>query len=104
MASRHLEDARQVVVWSVAEHRETFLADLECPRFVVTPSDLNLSLLDCELPIDAFFLFLDGTNDGVVADFLAGLPRCWLRAHFVVVFPEQVNPSGSDHTCKQCVG
>lgn len=66
---------------------EMFLAGLHFPRFVVTSLDHNIA--DCEVTINTFFIFLEDTDDGILEEFLPGLPRCWIRAHFVVVFPER---------------
>jgi hypothetical protein len=60
---------------------------------------------DCEVPIDTFFIFLEDTDDGIREEFLPGLPRCWIRAHFVVVFPERWRLEEDDHRrkCKHFV-
>lgn len=58
-------------------------------------------MANCELNISAFFVFLEDTDDDeVLTRFLAGVRRCWLRAHFVVVFPERRNPATRDHKCE----
>jgi len=77
---------------------ETFLADLHFPRFVATSRDHNMA--DCEVPVDTFFIFLEDTDDGILKEFLPGLPRCWIRAHFVVVFPERWRLLENDHRRK----
>jgi hypothetical protein len=77
---------------------ETFLTDLYFPRFVVTSRDHKMA--DCEVLIDTFFIFLEDINDGILEEFLSGLPRCWIRAHFVVVFPERGHPLENDHIRK----
>jgi hypothetical protein len=104
VTSRHLEDARQVVIWREAGQAgclaEAFLADVECPRLVATGSDLDLA--DCKLLIDAFFVFLENVDQ--VTQFLARLPRCALRARFVVVFPGRGNQPERDQKGKQAGG
>jgi hypothetical protein len=77
---------------------ETFLAGLHFPRFVATSRDHRMA--DCKVPIDTFFIFLEDTDDGILAQFLPRLPRCWIRARFVVVFPERWRLSGNDHRRK----
>jgi hypothetical protein len=42
----------------------------------------------------------DTDDDEVLTRFLAGVRRCWLRAHFVVVFPERRNPTRRDDKCE----
>jgi hypothetical protein len=92
------------MVWSGSqrsEHRvDIFLADLDIPRLISTSRDLNMA--NCELSISAFFVFLEDTDDDdeVLTRFLAGVRRCWLRAHFIVVFPERWNPTARDHKCE----
>jgi hypothetical protein len=80
-----------------------FLADLHLPRFVATSRYDNMA--DCEVPMDTFFIFLGDTDDGIPAQFLPGLPRCRVRARFVVVFPERWRLSENDHRrkCKKFV-
>lgn len=77
---------------------ETFLTGLHFPRFVATSRDHNIA--DCEVPIDTFFIFLEDSNDGFLEEFLPRLPRCWIRAHFVVVFPERWHLLENDHIRK----
>lgn len=100
--TRHLEDVRQVFVLAEAEDpgrgTETFLAGLHFPRFVATSRDHNMA--NCIVPIDTFFIFLEDTDDGILAGFLPRLPRCWIRARFVVVFPERWRLSENDHRRK----
>jgi hypothetical protein len=102
ITSRRLGDARQVMVWSEPQrngHRiDTFLTDLDFPRLISTSRDLNMA--NCELSINAFFVFWEDTDDEVLTRFLAGVRRCWLRAHFVLVFPERRNPTARDHKCE----
>jgi hypothetical protein len=91
------------MVWSESQRSErrvdTFLADLDIPRLISTSRDLNM--VNCELIISAFFVFLEGNNDDeVLTRFLAGVRRCWLRAYFVVVFPERRNPLARDDKCE----
>lgn len=92
-----------MTIWSESQrsdHRvDTFLADLDIPRLISTSRDLNMA--NCELIISAFFVFLEDTDDDeVLTRFLAGVRSCWLRAHFVVVFPERRNPTARDHKCE----
>ena len=77
---------------------ETFLADLHFPRIMATSRDHSMA--NCEVPIDTFFIFLEDTDDGILAEFLPGLPGCWIRARFVVVFPERWRLSENDHRRK----
>lgn len=102
VSTRLLGDARQVFVLSEAEETrlgtQTFLAGLQVPRFVRT--SLGLNVTECELLVDTFFIFLGDTADRNPAEFLARLPRCWIRARFVVVFPERWILSENEHKRK----
>jgi hypothetical protein len=54
----------------------------------------------CDLPVDTVFIFLENIDDGILAEFLDVLPRCWIRARFVVVFPERLRLSENEHRRK----
>jgi hypothetical protein len=90
------------MVWCKAEQGEyrveTFLADFGRPRLLVTGSHLDLG--DCKLLVDTFLIFLENTDEQVVTQFLASLPRCVLRARFVVVLPERGNPPEHEYKGK----
>jgi hypothetical protein len=87
------------MVWSESQrggHRlDTFLADLDIPALISTSCDLNTA--HCDLIISAVFVFVERTTDDVFTRFLARVRRCWLRAHFIVVFPERRNTTARDH-------
>ncbi|XP_069683259.1 glutamate receptor ionotropic, delta-1-like [Periplaneta americana] len=98
ISSRHFEEARQIVVWSLGNlQAESFLESLLCPRLVTNSTDHMDNLFNCNFEVESLFVFLEDHLTDMLASLTSTLAECWLRPHFILVFTEVNNSTIIDH-------